>query len=1137
MAIGAAALAVVALAVPSAAVAAETSIDVETLDAWSATAFDGTSVVASTSRLADRGHSGSASVEVRLDTEVRGVDGWEMASRSLSNVAVDSVSFWIDADNVHTLGVQLLDATGQTHQTFLGVPDVDGWQEITLASPTDDPSHGAWGGAADGVWHGPAQQIGFIVNGWARPDATQPVASVLVDDIVIHADDQATGFAFEEGELGNLFTVGDDVTLPYSTAADTLRWRTTSADGRVLGSGEVTADGQLDLGDLDRGWYGLTVDAYLDDERIGGAQTTIGVLAETDVSESSTGRYGAVTHYGQHADSASLQALAVGGFAQFRDEPYWNEVETTPGVYDWSRAKTEFLDRAREMGARPLLLAGYGNPLYDGGNGPVSPEAVAAYSAYAAALAEEFGDEASGIEIWNEWDLGLGGNTNVSPENYVNLLKSASPAIKAVDPDIPVIGPAVANLNTDWLETTFRLGALDHIDGLVLHPYSYPVGAEALDETLDRIEALVREYNDGETIPIWITEHGWPTGTNARAVSEQTQAANIATSALITAAHDVERYFVYDLVNDGIDASETEQNFGLIHNPNDPLGAFTPKPAYVSYSTAADVLAGAEFLVRDTSIADLWDLSFETSDGPLRALWSTTPRTLNVEVEGDITLTDMYGASRQVSAGDGMSLLIDLHEGPVYIKGEVTSVAASATSLTLEPAFLGQPITGHWTMENTGSTDAEYRLVVGDQEVVQTVAAGQTGTVDVELPAPDALGEHVVTGDSFRGAEFVGTLTASTTVSEPVTLMGDQAVTVDGESVLRITLRNASDEAISVKSLASVLGASAVTHAEDVEVAAHDELSAEVPLAGLAERTSWTASALVDGRELSASGAVAPLDVATALGAAHRTITVDGALDDLADLPSVELAREDASVDDQSGRFWYTWDEDNLYVSVEVVDDVHDQPAAGANIWQGDSVQFTVAAGAPGSATTWHELGLALTPEGPQLYRWLSVGEGAGTVPGAQVAVTRDDDEATTVYEVAVPWARLGSVRPESALLSSALIVNEADGSGRDGYLAWGGGIAGDKVSSEFLPVRLLPAVDDPGTGDPDGGTDAEANGAADGGAGGADGAGAAGDPAAEGSLASTGAAAPIALLVLGLAVSMLGGVLVVRRHRARIRA
>lgn len=1138
LALGAALLATASLAVPAAAVAADTPVEVEDLAGWSAVGFDGASVQPSTPRIADRGHSGAASVDVLLDTAARSADGWEMAARVLDDVDLDAVSFWVDAENLHTIGVQLVDDTGQTHQTFLPVPEADGWQQITLPSPVDDPSHGSWGGAADGVWHGPAQQIGFVVNGWARPDATVPTARALIDDIVVQAADQEPEFALSTGTLGNLFTAGDDVALPYDTNADTVRWRVTTADGRTVDSGEEDADGAIALDGIGRGWYALTADAYRDGARIGGAETTFAVLAAADVSETAMGRFGAATHYGQNWDPASIDALVRGGIAQFRDEIYWSEVETTRGVYDWSTARAEFLDRARDSGVRPLLLAGYGNPLYDGGNGPVSDEAVAAYADYAAAMAAEFGDMSTGIEIWNEWDLGLGGNTNVAPEHYVNLLAAAAPAIEAVDPDLPVIGPAVANLNTDWLEDTFRLGALDHLDGLVLHPYSYPVSAEALDELLTRIDALVKEYNDGASLPIWITEHGWPTGTNARAVPEHTQAANIAKSAIISAMHDVERYYVYDLVNDGVDAAETEQNFGLLHHPRDPLGAFTPKPAFASYSTAADVLAGAEFIARDTTIADLWDVAFSTPDGPVRALWATSARTVTVELRGDATLTDMYGASRAIDAGDGARIVVELRDGPVYLRGEVVEVSASGAGLVLDPAFLGQPISAHWTADNTGAAEAaEFRLVLpGGQEVTQTVPADTTATRDIVLPAATALGEHVVEAELYRGATPLGVLTARTTVSEPVTLAGAQAVDADGDAVLRLTVHNASDDAVSLDRLTAVLGEEQTVLTEGREVAAGGSWSADVPLDGITARTPWTAVAVFGDRELTASGQVAPLDVSAALGAAHRTIEVDGVLDDLGDLTPVAIEGQDAAARaasaDQSARFWYTWDEDALYVSVEVLDDVHDQPAAGANIWQGDSVQFTVASGAPGAASAWHELGIALTPVGPQLYRWLSVGEGPGTVAGSEVAVARDDDAGTTVYEVAVPWVRLASVDPASALLSSALIVNEADGEGRDGYLAWGGGIAAEKDSAQFLPVRLLAADDGgPGGGAPGGGgtPGGGSGGGSDGGSDGAAGGGAdPGDP-----LADTGGAVPAALLALAAALAVAGAVLVRRRQRA----
>ena len=1118
------------LAPAQAARAADAELGVESVADWSGTRFSGGDRYDPVPAVATPdAHSGESALRVAVDATVVSESGWESVSRSVAGTAVDSLSFWVKSEGIDRIAVQLVDSTGQTHQSMLPLETTTDWQQVTLESPTAHPSHGSWGGAADGVWHGPASRLGFVVNAFARVDQTNPTASVIIDDIVAHT--AAAALQLGQSALGNVFVDGEQVLFPYETSADILHWRVSDAHGTTVTSGEhrVDADtGELAIDGLPLGWYRLDIEAVTGDTTAATAATTFARLAEPlPASESSQGRFGAATHYGQSWSTDSLPLLATGGFAQLRDEVFWAEVEREPGVYDWGTARRDYLDRAEEYGVAPLLLAGYGNPLYDGGNGPKSPEAVQAYADYAADMAREFGDVAAGIELWNEWDIGLGGNTNTSAEDYVNLLEVASPAVKAAAPDVPVIGPAVAMLNSGWLERTFQLGALDHLDGIVLHAYSYPVGAEALDETLRSVDALVRRYNGGESKPLWITEHGWPTGTNARAVSERTQAANLAKSALIATANDAERYFVYDFVSDGTDPANSEHNFGLLHHPDDALGAFTPKPGYVAYSTAAAQLAGRTFTDRDESVPDVWNLGFTGDDGALRALWATTPQVVTLQARGEVTVTDVYGASRAVDAGDGATLTLDLGEAPIYVAGDVAEAVASATALALDPAFVGQPVTAHWTMDNgTGSTARTFRLEFTDGTVAtQTVPAGEQATASFTLPAPTATGAYAAEAALTADGVYSGTLRAETTVSEPIGLSGRHAITADGVSVLRLRVTNAGGEPATIESLQYGLGEAGGILAEGEGVGGASEFVVDVPLDTLTAPTEWTARAVVDGRELTASGTVHPLDVTTSTPVAHRTIEVDGQLDDLEGVPLIDLATQgtDETVGstgaaDLSGTVWYTWDDDNLYLSADIADDVHDQPSAGSMIWQGDSIQFTAGVGAPGEATAWNELGVALTEDGPQLYRWLSVGDAPGPVAGASVAISRDDEAGRTVYEVAVPWNRLGGIDPADALLSGALLVNEADGQGRAGYLGWGGGIATEKDSAQFNALRLLPAavVPDPDPTEPD-----EA----------APGTGSTAGPAAS-ALASTGVAltgaAASALLLFAL-----GAALLARRRRA----
>lgn len=933
---------------------------------------------------------------------------------------------------------------------------------------------------------------------------------------------------------GNLFSEGDAPRIGYDTDASELSWRVSDPTGAVVAEGDEVADGTLDLPTTALGWYRLVVSV---DGGAASAETSFAVLPDRDAADSATGRFGAATHYGQSWSTDSLPTLATGGFAQLRDEVYWSEVETEKGVYDWARARAEFLDAARDAGVRPLLLAGYGNPLYDGGDGPVSDEAVSAYAAYAAAMATEFADQASGIELWNEWDLGLGGNTHTSPEDYVNLLAAASPAVKAAAPGLPVIGPAVANLNTDWLEQTFRLGALQYVDGVVLHPYSYPVSADALDDTLTRVDALVREYNNGVSKPLWITEHGWPTGTNARAVSEREQAANIARSAVISAAHDAARYYVYDLVSDGTDPAETEQNFGLLRAADDARGAYTPKPAFVAYSTAAAQLAGATPAGRDDTVDGVRQFLFDTPDGPLRVLWSDAPQTVRLSGDTALAVTDAYGRTDTLDASGG-DVFVSVDADPLFVRGPVTGTASTETALRLDAGVVGVDVAGQWSVAGrSDGASTSWRLTLPDgRSFTQATAGSETATTAVTAPAPRETGTYETVAHVYEGDRAAGVLRASTDIAEPVTLSGTQAISADGVDVLRLRLANASPRDLPLEGLSYTLAGTSAQADVPTTLPASDAVTVDIPLPDLTERQTFSAEAVVDGTTVRAEGAVAPLVIDDAFGAAKRSITVDGALDDLGDLTPATFEAEGTTTpptsDDQSARAWITWDDDALSVSVDVVDDVHDQPATGANIWQGDSVQFTVAGGAPGAATAWHEFGMALTSEGPQLYRWLSVGEGAGTVPGAQVAVSRDEDTHHTVYEVSVPWSALAGVDRDASLLSSAIIVNEADGDGRDGYLAWGGGIAAEKDSAQFHPVRLLAAPDpEPGEG---GGTPGD-GGTAPVEPTPAPAVGSTAAPDAPGALARTGTPSVAGLLLPAVAALALGaGAVLLRRRTAR---
>src|SRR5690606_29337282 len=142
-------------------------------------------------------------------------------------------------------------------------------------------------------------------------------------------------------------------------------------------------------------------------------------------------------------------------------------------------------------------------------------------------------------------------------------------------------------------------GGLEYMDAVSVHPYRYPRAPEGIDDEIAALEALIEEYNGGESKPIWITELGWPTHRGGSGVDENTQAAYPARAQIVALSAGVEKFFWYDLMNDGVDPDYNENNFGIIRNSADELGRYAPKPAYVSEAVLTRHLTGAEYRGRD----------------------------------------------------------------------------------------------------------------------------------------------------------------------------------------------------------------------------------------------------------------------------------------------------------------------------------------------------------------------------------------------------------------------------------------------------------------------------------------------------------------------------------------------------------
>lgn len=193
-------------------------------------------------------------------------------------------------------------------------------------------------------------------------------------------------------------------------------------------------------------------------------------------------------------------------------------------------------------------------------------------------------------------------------------------------------------------------------------------------------------------------------------------------------------------------------------------------------------------------------------------------------------------------------------------------------------------------------------------------------------------------------------------------------------------------------------------------------------------------------------------------------IVLDGYLDEWPDQAFVEVdgwggGTSAPAPDDLRARFAVAWTPTQLFLGIEVVDDVHDGDASSTSmLWRGDSVQIGLdmahdAVGPGYDDDDDYELGWALVDGALTQHRWHAPDGAEGS--GEEVAIGRSG--TVTTYEVAFYAGELGRTDfTGGVVVRMGLVVNESDGAGREGWAHWGSGIAEAKDPSLFRDLTLV---------------------------------------------------------------------------------
>lgn len=263
---------------------------------------------------------------------------------------------------------------------------------------------------------------------------------------------------------------------------------------------------------------------------------------------------------------------------------WWSEMEPTKGDWKWDKADW-LIDFYAKNGMNMLPILSYRAAWMK--EPPYTPEDDAEFADYTSHVVSRYKDRIHAWEVWNEPNIPTFWKPP-SAVDYTNMLKAAYKAARTADPKCVIVGAAANETDVNWIIDIAKLGGLDYMDAVSIHPYSMSDGPEQMDLTrqIENVRTVLAAYGH-PNMPIWITEMGWKSSiTDAKANSRNS--GYMAQSYVIAASQHVPHLFWFS-EQDWNEGGKL-QGWGLLS----PDGQ--PKPTLATYRHLSDTLGHSRFL-------------------------------------------------------------------------------------------------------------------------------------------------------------------------------------------------------------------------------------------------------------------------------------------------------------------------------------------------------------------------------------------------------------------------------------------------------------------------------------------------------------------------------------------------------------
>lgn len=332
------------------------------------------------------------------------------------------------------------------------------------------------------------------------------------------------------------------------------------------------------------------------------------------------------------------------------------------------------------------------------------------------AVAQRFKGRVAVYEIVNEPDL------TMKADAYLDILRPAAQAIRQIDPQAQIMGPACVNIKLSWYEEFFNGGGGRLVDIVSFHDYE---GNESIDQPhwkgkIAALRELMKRSGSGDK-PLWQTERAIP-AVRANNFLGLVQAIRIN-------AHDdilqslgipLERNLHYYLNESGY--SSVPSYLWSEHGPH---------PAVFVARTRYALTKGMRF-AGTLNFGDgnnfLSGLRYSGADGEVVALrtQNTDPMSIRFGLSGQgqpgaraIRVVDSWGNEKPAEVTNG-GLTLELGQLPTYVR------LPKGMSLTVGKLDFGRNIASQARFGYTGETKSEFTLLTDG--VLQSNHGGLPGS-------------------------------------------------------------------------------------------------------------------------------------------------------------------------------------------------------------------------------------------------------------------------------------------------------------------------------------------------------------------------------------------------------------------------